>query len=173
MEKHEFEQVDPLVDDIAEEVDGLIEGDALANIKTKLAEISRILGEPYSVTLDINLEVFDCDRKMSLPLLRTGLSTDNGSPARQCWGDSSPHRYVVHGQLSIVPHDHCPDCWSVWDFKELHPTCPSCGVTLGEQVKWLLDNDMCPNCEEGTVTAAAPTCTKCGHEVNPAYIVWG
>lgn len=173
MEKNEFEQIDPLIDDISEQVSELIEGETLDQLKAKLVEISRILGEPYSVTLDINVEVFDSDREKTLPLLQTGLSTESGSPTRQCWADSSPHRYVVNGQLSIVPHDHCPACWGVWDFKERHPTCPSCGVTLGDQVKWLLDNDTCPRCEDGQVTAADPTCTKCGHSVNPAYCVWG
>ena len=173
MEKNEFEQIDPLIDDISEQVSELIEGETLDQLKAKLAEISRILGEPYSLTLDISLQVFDEEREKSLPLLQTGLSTNNGSPARQCWGDSSPHRYVVHGQLSIVPHDHCPDCWGRWDAKDCHPTCPECGVSMGDQVMWLLDNDLCPHCEKGTVTASDPTCTKCGYSVNPAYIVWG
>lgn len=173
MEKNEFEQIDPLVDNISEQVCELIDGTSLAELKTKLSEISRILGEPYSVTLDINLQVFDSDRGNSLPLLQTGLSTNNGSPAYQCWGDSSPHRYVVNGQLYIVPHDHCPSCWGRWGFKDRDPICPECGINMGEQVMWLLDNDLCPNCEDGTVTSTNPTCTKCGYLVNPAYIIWG
>jgi len=173
MERHEFEQVDPLVDDIAEIVSELIDSDTLADLKNKLSEISRILGEPYSVSLDFNLQVFDSDREKSMPLLQTGLGTSNGAPPYQCWSDSSPHRYVVNGQLSIVPHDHCPACWGHWDFKDRFPTCPECGVRLGDQVKWLLDNDSCPNCDEGTVSPSNPTCTKCGYSVNPAYTVWG
>ena len=173
MEKNEFEQIDPLIDEISEQVSDLIEGETLEQLKAKLSEISTILGEPYLLTLEISLQVFDSDRENSLPLLQTGLSTNNGSPAYQCWGDSSPHRYVVNGQLFIVPHDHCPACWGRWDSKDRNPTCPECGVCMGDQVMWLLDNDVCPNCEEGSVTSSDPTRAKCGYSVNPAYIVWG
>ncbi len=173
MERHKFEQVDPLLDKLAESVDELLEGEQLASLKRQVAEISSLLGEQYSVTLEINLQVFDPNREQSLPLLQAGFSTTNGAEPHPCWGDSSPHRYVVDGELVVVPHDHCPACWGLWDVKDLNPTCPECGVSMGKQVMWLLDNDMCPYCEQSTVSASNPTCSRCGHSVNPAFIVWG
>ena len=57
------------------------------------------------------------------------------------WNDSTPHRYIVHGDLVIVPHDHCPQCWGRWDFKSKFPTCESCGSEMGKGGRLLLDFD--------------------------------
>lgn len=172
MDKNLFEKIDPLVDDIAEQISQLIDGDALSLIKQRLAELSSEFGQ-FSVTLDMNVQVFDSESGHSLRLLQTGLSTSGGSEPYQHWGDSTPQRYVVHGDIVIVPHDHCPQCWGSWHFKDRHPECPECGVRMGDQVKLLLDTDCCPNCEKGTVTASQPQCAECGFAVNPDHVTWG
>ncbi len=172
MEKNLFEKIDPLVDDIAEQISELIEEETLSQLKQKLADLSRELGG-YSLTLEMNVEVFDPERERSLPLLQMGLASSDGEPPYPTWADSSPHRYIVNGEMIIVPHDHCPRCWGVWDFKSRHPTCESCGATMGRDVKLLLDSDRCPQCEKGTLTAHRPECTACGFSVNPAHVVWG
>ncbi|MCS7468517.1 hypothetical protein NZK35_17835 [Stieleria sp. ICT_E10.1] len=172
MEKHVFEKVDPLVDTVADQIDELVDGDSLNEIKNKLADISReLLG--LSVSLDISVQVFDSERENSLPLLQTGLATSDGAAPHQVWGDSSPQRYIVDGEMAIVPHDRCPGCWGPWDFKERNPACPECGIEMGEQVKLLLDSDRCPNCEAGTVTASDPKCSECGYSVDPSHVAWG
>lgn len=172
MDKNLFEKIDPLVDDIAEQISELLDGDAFGLIKQRLAELSSEFGE-FSVTLDMNVQVFDSDNGHSLCLLQTGLSTSDGAVPCQVWGDSTPQRYVVHGDIVIVPHDHCPQCWGGWDFKDRHPECPECGVRMGDQVKLLLDTDCCPSCEKGTVTASQPKCSECGFSVNPDHVIWG
>ena len=53
------------------------------------------------------------------------------------------------------------------------PTCSTCGYEMGKQIKQLLDNDLCPFCEDGNITLANPKCQKCGYKVNPAFIAWG
>ena len=168
MDNNLFEKIDPLVDGIAE----LIEGEALNTLKQKLADLSRELSE-YSVMLEMNVQVFDPENGQNLPLLQTGLATSDGAAPYQSWGDSTPHRYIVHGEMTIVPHDHCPQCWGRWDFKSKFPTCESCGSEMGKDVKLLLDSDCCPNCEKGTLTASQPQCTECGFSVNPDHIAWG
>jgi hypothetical protein len=67
----------------------------------------------------------------------------------------------------VVPHDRCPHCWQVWDFK-LHnnSTCQHCGLMMGDKCKLLLDTDECPSCNEGKVTVDKPVCDKCGYEVD-------
>ena len=75
--------------------------------------------------------------------------------------------------MLIVPHDYCPKCWDRWDFKWKNPSCGHCGATLGKEVKILLDTDICPYCELGNVTAAKPTCDRCGYQVDSSAVVWG
>jgi len=75
--------------------------------------------------------------------------------------------------MLVVPHDRCPRCWEIWDFKFKHESCTHCGATLGEEVKLLLDTDVCPNCEEGTVSITNPECGKCGCRVDPSKVTWG
>lgn len=173
MERYKFEKIDPLVDKLAESIDELVGAEPWAAVKQQMADISAILGEKYSLTLEFILQVHDPEREHSLPLLQTGFSTTNGANPYQCWGDSTPHRYVLNGELLVVPHDLCPACWGNWDFKDLHPTCAQCGVSLGQQLKLLLDNDLCPHCEKSTVSASNPTCLRCGQSVNPVFIYWG
>ncbi|MEO2032526.1 MAG: hypothetical protein ABGZ35_10620 [Planctomycetaceae bacterium] len=172
MDQNLYDKIDPLVDDIGEQLSKLFEGDHFDLIRQRLTQLSSEFSE-FSVALEMNIQVFDSERGNSLPLLQTGLSTFDGEVPYQVWGDSTPHRYVVHGDIVIVPHDHCPQCWGDWEFKDLHPECPECGVRMGDQVRLLLDSDRCPHCENGTVSASQPKCTECGFAVNPDHVMWG
>src|SRR5271157_3847518 len=103
----------------------------------------------------------------------TGISADFGEEPHRISGDSTPQRYVVEEGIQVVPHDRCPRCWEVWDFKFQNPTCSHCGAALGTDCKVLLDKDKCPWCQEGKVTVAEPRCDKCGFVVDPQVTVWG
>ena len=173
MDREKFETIDPMLDQLADVLDDETNEKPWLAIKQRLAEISALLGEEYSVTLEVKLQVHEFKREQSLPLVRMGFTTSNGAePCLHC-DDSSPQRYVVNGSLVIVPHDNCPACWGVWDFKELHPACSHCCVRMGQQVKLVLDNDNCPHCEQEITSMSNPTCSRCGHTVNPAFIYWG
>jgi hypothetical protein len=173
MKRELFDAVDPCLDEFAELLDTVLEGEASAKFREALAELSGILGKGYFVGLNIVVDVFDEEGEKSLPLLTTGLAVSHGQEPFRTWGDSSPQRYVLDGEMVTVPDDRCPKCWEVWDFKWLNPTCPHCDATLGANVRILLDSDTCPFCEKGKVTMTAPTCDKCGHEVDPRRVVWG
>ena len=82
------------------------------------------------------------------------------------------HRYLVDGEICEVPHDRCPNCWAGWSFKIGTPDtppealeCPCCGYGLGEQIKLMLDSDVCPHCEKArcrwrirhAISAACPS----------------
>lgn len=173
MDPEVFEAADPIVDKIAEMVDSALDSDQLEGLRKALEELGKAVGPGYSASLTVTVEVFDSEREKALPLLSTGLSTaDNGPPFRT-WGDSSPQRYVVNGEIQVVPHDHCPACWGLWDFKFEHQTCPECGTTLGRDCKVLLDSDVCPHCEEGKVSTTSPICDKCGYKIDLNLVTWG
>jgi hypothetical protein len=173
MDRSSFESADPIVDRLADLIDQALESAQFEGIRQALAELSEAVGQRHSVNLSVNVEVFDPERGHALPLLMTGLSTSEGKPPYQVWGDSSPQKYVVDGEMQIVPHDRCPRCHGVWDSKFRHRSCPECAATLGENVKVLLDTDECPHCEEGKVSMSSPVCRKCGFEVEPKLVVWG
>jgi uncharacterized protein (DUF983 family) len=117
--------------------------------------------------------VFDEKRECLLPLLTTGLSAIFGKePYRTC-DDSTLQRYVVEDGIKVVPHDRCPQCWQMWDFKLTNSSCEHCGTTMGDKCKLLLDTDECPWCHEGKVTMAEPRCDECGYEVDRQKVVWG
>ena len=173
MNQSAFEAADPIVDDIANIIDRAFESSPLDEVKAALTKLNTAIGDGHSVELSLRVEVFCQERTATLPLLITGLaSSDDGEPYRT-WADSTPHRYVADGDIQIVPHDHCPKCWGIWDFKLGSRTCPSCSATLGDDVKLLLDSDICPNCEQGTISVAQPICEKCGHEIDLDIVTWG
>lgn len=172
MERGRFEALDPKLDAIAEKLGDWIESEHSADVRRLLAELSEQL-DGLSVSLEMNVGVFDPDRKNTLPLLQTGLSSTDGQPAHQTWADSSPMRYVADGGMVTVPHDRCPVCWAAWDFKDLHPSCPTCAVRLGHEVKFLIDSNTCPSCEKGKVTPEKPKCDRCDFTVDPTHVAWG
>jgi hypothetical protein len=165
-----FKVVDPLLDQIAELIEKQLDS---AELRRLIAEFGNLVGEGLSANINISVDVFDGNKECSLPLLTTGLSAFPGKEPFRTWGDSSPQRYVVEDGFKVVPHDRCPQCWQVWDFKLQNTTCPHCGLTMGDQCKLLLDSDECPWCNEGKVTVAQPRCDKCGYEVDRQKAVWG
>ena len=165
-----FEAMQPLLDKIDEIVGSQLEHKELQSLLTKLAGL---VGDRKSVSLNIVVDVFDEDRECALPLLTTGLTAFPGKEAHRIWGDSSPQRYVVEDGIQVVPHDRCPQCWQAWDFKLQNPTCPHCGIMMGDKCKLLLDTDQCPWCNEGKVTMAKPRCNKCEYVADPNSVVWG
>jgi len=173
MDQNLFNAFNPQIDDMAEMVEQVLQSPEFQKVREALVSLGKTLGERYSVTLSCLVEVFDREQERTLPLLNTGLSTSEGKEPYRVWGDSTPQRYVVDGQIQVVPHDRCPKCWGEWDFKWKHRHCPHCDAELGRNCKVLLDSDKCPNCEEGKVTARKPRCVACGFDVDPALVVWG
>jgi ribosomal protein L32 len=168
-----FGVVDKFVDEIAEAVDGILNSEQLAGVRKALEELGKAIGPRYSANLTVIVDVFDREREKAMPLLNTGLSTTDDGPPFRTWGDSSPQRYVVEGDIQVVPHDRCPKCWEYWDFKLEHRSCSHCGTTLGQDCKILLDSDVCPHCENGKVSMTKPVCNDCGFKVDLSVVTWG
>ena len=173
MKDTEFRLLDPLTDFIDGKFDELHKTGELDGILAQLKEVVSQLPEDLSVSFDIQLNVFDNDREMGIALLRTGFNCHGGDDPYRHYGDSSVQKYSVNGEMCIVPDDYCPHCWEVWGFKFEQSTCPGCGYELGKEVKHLIDDDICPWCQEGKVTMSNPVCDSCGHEVDPRQVIWG
>jgi hypothetical protein len=173
MDRSTFESADPILDEIAVKLDELLDSDHFAAVRVLLAQLSEKVGGQYSVNLHLTVDVFDPERSNALPLLTIGLATAEGKAPYKTTGDSTPQKYLVDGEIEVVPHDRCPKCYGLWDFKLNHPSCSECGATMGREVKLLLDNDVCPFCEEGKVSLAVPVCGKCGKQIDPGVVAWG
>lgn len=171
MKAEEFELVEPLAGQAEEAFESVLDSLDMAGLKEALQKVSAKL--PFSLSVDLALAVFDTEREKAIQLATRSLCTSAGDEPYLAAGDSTIHRYVVDGEICQVPHDYCPHCWGEWDFKLKHQTCPSCGYVMGKQVKLLLDSDVCPNCEEGTVSLEKPKCDRCGFVVDPGMIAWG
>jgi len=170
MDPDTFNTADPHLDALAELADKHLVDPELRRL---LVELSKVVGDRFGVTINLTVEVCDATGERSLPWLTTGLYAQHGKEPFRTTGDSTPQRYVVKDGIQVVPHDRCPKCWQVWDFKWKNPSCSHCDTTLGENCKILLDTDVCPFCEKGKVNMAKPRCNKCGHEIDPKTVVWG
>jgi hypothetical protein len=168
-----FKEADRHVTDVADVLDRALQSPEFGELREALASLSKLFGDGYCVRLTCVVEVLDDERERTLPLLNTGLSTAAGERPYRTWADSTPHRYLVDGQIQVVPHDRCPRCWGPWDFKLQNRICPTCDAELGRDCKLLPDSDVCPNCEEGRVTASEPGCLKYGFKVDSSLVAWG
>jgi hypothetical protein len=173
MDQSAYEAADPVIDEIADLVDQTLTSDQLIELRRTVAKLSKVLGNRYSASLSVVVEVFDREQERCLPLLNTGLASSEGGDPYQTWGDSSSQRYIIDGQIQVVPHDRCPKCWESWDFKLNNRSCSHCDATLGGNCKILLDTDICPHCEKGHVSMTQPKCDQCGFEIEPSVVVWG
>ena len=173
MKEKEFKSLDPVADKLNEECDRWFNSDNLTALREAIRRVSASLPEKHSISIDLELRVFDSDREKGLRILTTGLSTSGGEELYRTSGDSSVHRYLVDGDIRQLPHDYCPNCWGDWGFKLMHPICPGCGFSMGKEIKLLLDTDVCPNCEKGSVSAGSPSCDECNFTVDPTYVSWG
>ena len=151
----------------------IMSSEQFSAVRRALARLSETVGPRYSVNLNVCVDVFDAERSHALHLLSVGLSATKGETPHKTFGDSTPQKYVVDGEIQVVPHDRCPECYGLWDFKLNHPSCSECGATMGREVKLLLDTDVCPFCEEGKVSLTVPVCDKCGQRIEPGVVVWG
>jgi len=173
MDRSTFESADPILDEMGAMLHELLDSDRFSALRLALAHLSEAVGPRYSVNLNVSVDILDAERSNALPLLTLGLSTSKGETPFKTYGDSTPQKYVVNGEIQVVPHDRCPHCYGVWDFKLNHLSCTECGATMGQEVKLLLDTDVCPFCEKGKVSLTAPECDECGHRIDPGTVVWG
>ena len=173
MKATECELLKPIIEAADETWQNVLQSSALDELKTVLKKTSAKLPKNISLSLSWGLHVTDDEREESIQLLNLGLSAFSDQKMIETSGDSTIHRYIVGGEICQVPHDYCPRCWSIWDFKFRNPVCGNCEATLGTQVKLLLDSDVCPSCEQGKVTRKVPKCDECGFEIDSEKVVWG
>ena len=138
-----------------------------------VVDMCKALGDRFSGEVTFKLDVFDRVKERTLPLLSTGFATSQDQEPYRTWNDSTPQRYLIDGEIQVVPHDRCPRCWNDWDFKSTHRGCRHCGAKLGGDCKILLDSDVCPSCEKGKVSMTQPVCDQCGFEVDLDIAAWG
>lgn len=129
MDREKFETIDPMLDQLADVLDDETNEKPWLAIKQRLAEISAFLGEEYSVTLEVNLQVHEFKREQSLPLVRMGFTTSNGAEP-----------------------------------------CLHCGVSMGQQVNLVLDDEQCPHCVQESISISNPTCSSCEHHLSSAAV---
>jgi predicted Zn-ribbon and HTH transcriptional regulator len=172
MKDKEFRALDKLADAISDKFDDLYIAGEFTEILEQLQDAAGKLPDTYYANFNVELTIFDTKRRRSISLLSTGFSTGGEKPDRVA-KDLSTQRYIVDGEMCTVPEDYCPNCWAEWSFKLKNPTCPTCSYELGKQVRLLIDDDICPWCQEGTVSISNPSCTGCGYKVEIDKVVWG
>lgn len=173
MEVDQFDRIENLSDEVYDKFEELHKKGVFADIESKLKEICSSLKEEYSISVNLAVEIFNPEKEKNITLLRRGIECSSGHETYLATSGSTSHRYVVNGHIVKLPHDYCPNCWGEWDFKLLHPTCPSCDYTMGKEVKLLLDTDVCPSCEKGKVSRSNPQCERCGIVLDSNMINWG
>jgi hypothetical protein len=146
-----FKAIQPLLDQFAEVAEKHLESAELHHLLSNL-------GKGKIASLSLTVEVHDSDRNRTLPLLTTGLSAMADKDPYRIWGDSTPQRYVVNEGIQVVPHDRCPVCWELWDFKLQNSSCPNCGTTPSNGMKKMM--------RSGTIFWLSPDRTTSWHALD-------
>jgi hypothetical protein len=173
MKEQEFKQLDQFAIATHEKITELVESGSLREFLEEFRAVAEDLPESHVLGLRLVLDLWDSEGERTLDLLDTGFCCPAGESPFRTSGDVERVRYVVDGEICVVPDDQCPQCWGDWIFKAQTPQCPDCGCELGKEVKLLLDSDQCPGCEDGTITRSNPVCDICDYRVDPTTVVWG
>ena len=146
MQAKEFDKLDELADMVNKKIHKLYEDGEFLEITKKIKEVTKVIEEAYSITVDFQVNAFDSKKEKSVRALTIGISSSGDQDPFLAYGDSTSERYLVNGNIKKVPHDFCPE----YD------------IVMGEDVKILLDTDSRPNCAEGNVTLSKQKCDECG-----------
>jgi hypothetical protein len=77
MDRPSFESADPIIDQLAEMVDQVLDSDPFEPMRQALARLGEAVGSRYSVNVTVSVDVFDPGRSNPLPLPTTGFSTSD------------------------------------------------------------------------------------------------
>jgi hypothetical protein len=174
MDSNGFESVELAIGRIDAVVYGMIDRDSpeMRAIRDSIAELSRSLGGDRSASISLRLTINDRIQARVLPIDILTFTSDRGEDAYDATEESSSQRYRVQEVDCVVPRDRCPRCWRGWVHKFQNTECPHCRLRLGTDCTVIVEDDQCPQCEDGAVAADLRVCGECGFEVNAACVEW-
>ncbi len=111
MQEKEFDKLDELAEMVNEKIHKLYEDGEFLEITKKIKEVTQTIEKAYSITVDFQVNAFDSKKEKSIRALTIGISSAEDEDPFLAYGDSSPERYLVNGNIKKVPYDFCPDCW--------------------------------------------------------------
>lgn len=173
MDVQTYDQTHALADILLDEIRNLLEQGKLPAFEARLRAAEGQLPEGCSLSVNLSVGVFDPSRDRVLKTGDAGLLFEKNHETHACNYAPTPAKYLVEGVMAKVPHDHCPHCWSRWNFKSRFKECPKCGYQMGKEIKLLVDSDVCPRCENSKISYAQPACSECGYVADQAEVVWG
>lgn len=174
MDSNGFESVEHAIDRVNAVVYGMIDRDSpeMRAIRESITELSRMLGGERSASISLRLTISDRLQARVLPIDVLTFASDRGEDAYDATEESSPQRYRVQGAEYVVPRDRCPRCWQSWTHKFQNPECPGCRLRLGTDCMVIVDDDQCPQCEDGILSVDAPVCDECGFAMGAESVEW-
>ena len=173
MKPGEYELLEPVAGIAAAKFEEFCAPENMKDLTEAIRKVLAALPSRYGVELEFSLLALDSKRETSVRLFTGGVSFPMDGEPYASRGDAAIQRYVVKGEVCVVPDDYCPHCWGDWVFKLRKRTCPKCAYSLGKEIKFLRDSDQCPYCARGTVTVKNPKCPECEFVAEPNMVVWG
>jgi len=167
-----------MIEDVCDKMDELFKkldkAGEFTKIKKLLEQAAGKLPEGQDIALNWAIKLSEPESdKPPIKYYDMGLVAPSKEEPYFFEGVSSLRTYIFKGDVIRVPNDICPNCWKDWDFKFRNNECECCGIVLGKELKILLDDDVCPFCEEGCVSVANPECDECDFVVDLNKILWG
>jgi hypothetical protein len=174
MDIEHVNQIEGLCDKVSDLIHKLDDEKQFDDLKSALGNASKHIDDGSVLTVSIRVTYDFPEKDIQIPYYDMGFTCPKNETPYLFEGSSTLATYVMaDGNVYRIPHDRCPSCWELWDFKLHNGECSNCGAKLGSEVKQMLDSDICPYCEKGKVTIRDPKCKECGQEIDPDKIVWG
>lgn len=168
-----FTRADELSALVEERFLQLIEEGAFADLEDQLLALAKTGSEDQAVTISLQFKLSDSEREREVIIAETSRAYLSDGDKYDFNQSDAAVRYLCDGEIRVFQHNSCPHCWGLWEDKHHNPVCPDCGYELGNQVKILVDDNVCPYCLDGRVTRQEPRCDACGEQIEERFISWG
>lgn len=163
--------IDALADKAHDFFEKVKASDAFKALVTEMKDLGQDSNE--FVSLGLELKLFNNDKEGLLEIYSSGMQSNGEGDPSPYQGGEAFEKFLLHGDIQVVPNGKCPQCYQAWDFKSSSNSCSNCAIELGQKLKYMIDSDQCPNCEDGKVTRNQPSCTKCDYVADPKVVTWG
>lgn len=144
-----------------------------ADLDEEFEEASEELGDRLHVAVALDVSVTDEFQVEERMVLKRHLKEFGYEMVQNFMPDEVFFRtYIVGNSVKHGTNAACPVCWGEWQYKLSEHECPHCNAEMGKEVRFLIDEDRCPDCDTKGILENGMCCPACCENLEPEMIAW-
>lgn len=143
----------------------LIDQGYFADLQEEFKQVMRNGAGETVLAVKLTIDRHDYLGSETVMPIKWALLLFDKSEMKVCRDNSFITTYMVGDEFIDANCEVCPSCKHRWSHKIFNYDCPGCEIEMGDDVKYVIENDSCPHCRHPGLSESDMVCKKCGHEV--------